>query len=358
MGARSRGSLRLVWRSASPAAATPRSASNSFQAQQDASSENPAPQDSATNKPATPAKPRAKKAVPRKIPGTNSAAKPRSTSTHKRIISPRVRRMRQAFVASASLRPMAQQLLQDRSPAGLCRSRNYAHAHAKEDAGALAWLVLGYAHVLDRDYTRAIDPLSRAKVHAGDLGDYVAYYLGTSYLQTGRTAEALATLADFGKAHPDSLLVRDACISYADALLLESQSAEAVSSTRAGSHCPFAPIEEFALGRAYAAAGQTAKAAETFENIYYTMPASVEADAAYAELKKMPSVPPPTASQLKARADGLMSKHRYADAADEYRSLVNQVSPALRPTMQLALADALASQRQKSRRQVSPRVSG
>jgi soluble lytic murein transglycosylase len=147
-------------------------------------------------------------------------------------------------------------------------------------------------------------------------------------------------LADFGKAHPDSLLVRDARISYADALLLEGQSAEAVTLLDQDRQ-PIRSDQEFALGRAYAAAGQTAKAAETFENIYYTMPTSVEADAASAELKKLPSVTSPTTSQLKTRADGLMSKHRYADAADEYRSLVNQVSPAERPTMQLALADAL-----------------
>ncbi|MGA9542068.1 MAG: hypothetical protein WBQ85_00755, partial [Candidatus Sulfotelmatobacter sp.] len=42
-------------------------------------------------------------------------ARRRPVATHRRPISPRVRRMRQAFVASASLRPMAQQLLQDRS---------------------------------------------------------------------------------------------------------------------------------------------------------------------------------------------------------------------------------------------------
>jgi soluble lytic murein transglycosylase len=135
--------------------------------------------------------------------------------------------MRQAFVASASLRPMAQQLLQDRSLAAY--NGVEAYAHTKEDAGALAWLVLGYAHALDRDYAKAIDPLNRAKVHAGDLGDYVAYYLGTSYLQTGRTGEAVANLADFGNAHPDSLLVRDAAVRYADALLLEGQAAEAVT---------------------------------------------------------------------------------------------------------------------------------
>jgi len=248
--------------------------------------------------------------------------------------------MRQAFVASASLRPMAQQLLQDRSLPAYAGVQAYARAHAKEDAGALAWLVLGYAHVLDKDYAKAIDPLNRAKIHAGDLGDYVAYYLGTSYLETGHTAEALATFADFASAHPDSLLVRDAEVSYADALLLEGQAAEAASLLEQ-IRVPIHSDVEFALGRAYAASGQTAKAAETLANIYYTMPASTEADAAYAELKKLPSVPPPTVAQLKTRAEGLMNRRRYADAADEYRSLVNESSPDDRPRMQLALADAL-----------------
>ncbi|MGA7924837.1 MAG: transglycosylase SLT domain-containing protein [Candidatus Sulfotelmatobacter sp.] len=243
-------------------------------------------------------------------------------------------------MASASLRPMAQQLLQDRSLPAYTGVEAYARSHAKEDAGALAWLVVGYARVLDRDYAKAIDPLNRAKVHAGDLGDYVAYYLGTSYLQTGRTAEAVSNLAGFAKAHPDSLLVRDAAVNYADALLLEGQAAEAVSLLEP-MRLPMRSDLEFALGRAYAASSQTAKAAETLENIYYTMPASAEADAAYAELKKLPSTPPPTVAQRKMRADALMNRKRYGEAADEYRSLVNAASANDKPSLQLALAEAL-----------------
>jgi len=202
----------------------------------------------------------------------------------------------------------------------------YALAHAREDAGALAWLVLGYAHVLDKDYGKAIDPLNRAKLHAGDLGDYVAYYLGTSYLETGHTAEALANLADFAKTHPDSLLGRDAQVSYADALLLEGQAAEATSLLER-IRVPIRSDVEFALGRAYAASGQTAKAAETLGNIYYTMPAATEADAAYAELRKLPSVPPPTVAQLKTRAEALISRHRYSDPAQDAIGLGRRITP-------------------------------
>ncbi|HKN17874.1 MAG TPA: hypothetical protein VJX47_13075, partial [Candidatus Sulfotelmatobacter sp.] len=171
--------------------------SASLQDQAVPSAEKPAQAAPAAATDSTPKKNPAKKA------STSKKSSARSTKHHyvnarkPRTVSPRVRRMRQAFVASTSLRPMAEQLLQDRSTPAYAGVQAYALAHAKEDAGALAWLVLGYAHVLDKDYGKAIDPLNRAKLHAGDLGDYVAYYLGTSYLETGHTAEALANLADF-----------------------------------------------------------------------------------------------------------------------------------------------------------------
>ena len=269
-------------------------------------------------------------------------------------MSPRVRRMRQAFVASASLRPMAQQLVQDRSPAAYAGVEAFARAHAKEDAGALAWLVLGYARVLDHDYARAIDPLNHAKPYAGDLGDYVDYYLGTAYLQTGHRAEALATLADFSGTHPDSLLVRDAHLSYADALLEEKRAAEAAALLERD-RLPTRSDVELTLGRAYAASGQTGKAAEVLANIYYTMPTSSDADAAYAEMKKLPSLPPASAALRKTRGDLLLKARHYSDAADAYRGLLGVSSTEERPLAQLALADALhhSGQDREARQQLA-----
>jgi len=235
---------------------------------------------------------------------------------------------------------MAQQLIQDRSPAAYAGVETYARSHAKEDAGALAWLVVGYAHVLDRDFAKAIDPLNRAKPLAGDLGDYVAYYLGTSYMQTGRNAEALSTLANFKSTHPDSLLVRDADLSYAQALLLEGRAAEA-SAVLEKDPLPARSDIEFALGRAYAATGQSAKATEAFGNVYFNMPAAVEADASYTELKKLSNIPATTAAQRKTRGDLLLKAKRYADAVNEYRELLAHAEPADRAAAQLAVADAL-----------------
>ena len=176
----------------------------------------------------------AKKSPHKATSKSGAAAKKSGATSHtaaakgKKAVSPRVKRIRQAFVASTTLRPMAVQLIQDRNPAAYAGVEAFARAHAKEDAGALAWLVLGYAHFLDHDCVRAIDPLNRAKPMAGDLGDYIAYYLGTCYLQTGRQAEGMAALANFETNYPDSLLIRDARLSYANALVSEGRAAEAV----------------------------------------------------------------------------------------------------------------------------------
>ena len=214
----------------------------------------------------------------------------KTAASKKRRRSPRVQRMHQAFVASASLKPMARQLLQERTPAGYAGVEAYARRHAKDDAGALAWLVLGYAHVLDHDYAKAIDPLSRARAKAGDLGDYVSYYLASSYLQTGRSAETVATLADFSKIYPDSLVIKDAHVVYAGALIAEGRAAEAVALLESDRE-PVRADVELGLGRAYAVTGQTAKAVTALRNVYYNMPTSPEADTANTELKKLSGVP-------------------------------------------------------------------
>ena len=251
--------------------------------------------------------------------------------------------MHQAFVASASLKPMARQLLQDRTPAAYVGVQAYARRHPKEDAGALAWLVLGYAHLLDHDYAKAVDPLSRAKPYGGELGDYVSYYLGTAYFQTGRTAEAIASLTDFETTNPESLLIRDAHLVYANALLSEGKAQEAVTLLEK-SRAPTRADVELALGRAYAASGLTAKAASTLRNLYFTMPLSGEASLAEIELKKLAAtgqLAPPGLNERRSRADLLARGRRFSDAANEYRGLLEEVSSSERPAIQLALGVAL-----------------
>jgi soluble lytic murein transglycosylase len=129
-------------------------------------------------------------------------------------------------------------------------------------------------------------------------------------------------------------------LSYATALLSEGRAAEAAELLEKD-RLPARSDVEFALGRAYATLGQTAKAADALGNVYYSMPTAPEADAAFTELKRLPSVPPATPAQRKTRADLLMKAKRYNDAVDDYRDLATHASPEERPAAELALADAL-----------------
>ena len=250
--------------------------------------------------------------------------------------------MHAAFVASTDLRPMAQQLLQNRIPAAYAGVETYARRHAKEDAGALAWLVSGYAHTLDNDYAKAIDPLNRAKLHAGDFSDYVDYYLGLCYFQTGQMVNAAATLAPFEKNYPASLLLRDARVIYGDVLIAEGNAGEAVALLEKDRE-PQRVDLEFALGRAYEALGNTTKATAVFQNIYFSYPLAAESSAAASELNKLHFNfnAPALVDLRKSRAALLVKGRHYQDAANEYRALSMQVDAGQRSSIQLLTAEAL-----------------
>ena len=284
------------------------------------------------------AKAAAKKAATSKSTSRKASAHKAGAKKRRKPVSPRVRRARAAFVASANLRPMAQQLLQDRTPTGYAAVEAYARRHAKEDAGALAWLVVGYAHILDHDFAKAIDPLNRAKAGASEISDYVSFYLGDAYSKTGHNAEALAALAQFSATYPDSLLIRDAHLAYANVLFDEGCAQEAAALLEKD-RLPVRSDIELQLGRAYELAGDRPKAAEAFRNLYYNMPNSAEADAAGAELRKLGIAGSP--GERRTRADLLFKSKHYSDAADEYRDLVNEAAAPERIELELALATAL-----------------
>jgi soluble lytic murein transglycosylase len=161
-------------------------------------------------------------------------------------------------------------------------------------------------------------------------------------MQTGRTSEAISTLAGFETKYPDSLLIRDAHVIYANALMQDGRPQAAVALLERDRE-PARVDVEWNLGRAYEAAGNSAKAATVFRNIYLSMPLAGEADTAAAELKKLSgstTVAPMTVEERKSRADLLAKGRRYGDAASEYHDLLNDVSPAMRSDVAMAMAGA------------------
>src|SRR5512146_2023814 len=270
-------------------------ASSSSTSKKTASSSSPKKQPSATTK---------KKAASSSAKSHKAASKSRARKHRPRVTAAQMRRIKRAFVASSELKPMALQLIDLRSKPAYAGVEAYAAKHRKSDAGALAWLAIGYAHLLDKEYPQAEDALKKAQPHAGELADYIRWFLAQSYAGQGNWPQVVATLRNFEKDSPESIFTRDVVDVYGNALVATGQAAEAARFLEAN-RLPTRADIELALGRAYMKAGQQAKGGEILRHLYVTMPSSPEADAAAVDIQALQSsgvLPPTVYGERKQRA--------------------------------------------------------
>jgi soluble lytic murein transglycosylase len=278
---------------------------------------------------------------------TTHSTKTQKKSTQSPQTARKLGHIKRAFVASADLRPMAQQLLENRTPQAYAGVEAYARKHAKDDAGPLAWLVVGYAHYLDRDFVSARASWQRSQSLEPVLGDYLAYLKAAAYQGENNPAEVLKTLDGFEQKYPDSLQAHDVALLYAGALLAthEPQKAAAYLEKR---RQPVKSDIEITLGRAYAAAGNKEQSAQIFRRIYFEMPTSAEADTAALELRNMGEAQPAgTFDQRHARVGLLTKARRYQDAVNELSPLVEQAPPDKLVDLQAEFAAALYRARKR-----------
>ncbi len=278
-------------------------------------------------------------AAKKKPTSQNKTAHKKAAKHKKKVSQRRIRRIHRAFVASSELKPMARQLLDNRSPAAYAGVEAYARRHAHDDAGVLANLALGYAHVLDHEPAKAIAPLKLAHARAGDLKDYAVYLLGSSYQATGQSDLAIATLRDFHAKYADSIFARDAAVAYGNALVNAGDAGQAATLLEKYRR-PYRSDLEFAYGRALLRAGDTARGTDVLRHIYFSTPLAVEADEAGKLLSSSGGLGANYALQ-KTRADQFAQSKRYRDAVQEYRELLQIASADDRPAVQVALAGAL-----------------
>lgn len=286
---------------------------------------------SADKKP-TPTGARKKTSTPRK-----QAAQKQGPSRERRAT-----RLQQTFVASSDLKPMAAQLLDSHSQPAYGGVEAYARRHDGEDAGALAWLVLGYAYLTDNQPPSAIPALIRAQKPAGELSDYADFLLAQAQQAAGDQEAAARTLRSFAQKYPKSLLLTDAALVQANALIVlgEGSHAAAVLESR---RTPARGDLELALGRAYLKTGNNAKALESFRQIYFTMPMSDQALDAYAQLQQLAgsNVPAAPYEQRRRRAELLYQARQYAASATEYRALLDSAPSGDLRALQVAYGTAL-----------------
>lgn len=253
-----------------------------------------------------------------------------------------MQRMKRTFVASSSLKPMAKQLFEARTKEAYAGVEAYATKHAGTDEGAMANLVLGYAHVMDKEYPQAVPFLKKAQAKSGELGDYVAYFLAVSGTGNADAAETMAALEGFQQKYPGSIFSRDAAAMYVNASLAANQTEKGIA-TALKYRTPTRADIELSLGRAYLKVGNTEKAMETLRRIYYTMPMSGEADVAGTDLKSINALTG-NFTERKTRAELLAQGKRYTDAAKEFRDLLS-IAPNQEQRDSIQVSMALAEYR-------------
>ena len=275
---------------------------------------------------------------------------PQTSKKKKSAQSAKARKLQhihRAFVASTDLKPMAQQLLELRSAPAYAGVEAYALKHSKDAAGPLAWLVVGYAHYLDKDYAKALASWQKSTELAPALGDYLDYLRAGAQNGLGNHADVIKTLEGFDQKYPDSLFIHDSVLLYAGALLASDapqQAAAFLEKHRQPLHTDI----ELTLAHAYRKADQDAKAAEVLRRLYFDEPLSSEADSAALELRNLGEVPPNgTFDQRNTRAGILLKGKRYSQVASELSALIEQAPPATIPAVQLEFATALYRERRR-----------
>lgn len=230
------------------------------------------------------------------------------------------RRLSGAFIASSSLRPMAQQLVSSRSAAAYNGVLAYAAAHPGE-AAAAADLAVAHAYALDHRYGDAETAFRNAAAAGQSLSDYADYLAAQAAVSGGHPGDAVALLEHFEERHPGSLFVPQAPVLLANAYLAQNDTGNALrvlqplQAASPGMHLDI----RVAMARAYQAAGNVPAAAALYRGIYLND--ALTSEAANAKLQLAAMNVPLTPGEMKQHADALFNAKQYSLAAGEYRAL-------------------------------------
>ena len=239
--------------------------------------------------------------------------------------TPQSIRLKSAFIASTQLRPMAQQLAVTRSPQAYSGVLSYAQNHPGE-AAAAAYLAIGHAYMLDHRTSDAAAMYWQAKLSGKALDDYAEYLGAQASIQAGHGTDAYPLLDHFAERHPESIFATNAPVLLANAYLQQINPKGALTVLMPIADSPQAAHSDFlyTLGRAYQLAGDTGHAAPIYRSLYTTQPLTVEAGEARQQLQAMGV--PLTAAERKSHADQLFNAKRYAEAGQEYHSIITNDS--------------------------------
>jgi soluble lytic murein transglycosylase len=220
---------------------------------------------------------------------------------------------------------MAQQLVTLRTPAAYAGVTAYAHRNTGE-AAATAYLSLGHAYMLDRRWADAVASLHDAKKNGEVLADYADFLEAKADHEAGNETAAEVLLHGFVERHPDSIFDVQAPELEATVLLAMNDAAGAQRALAAASDGPAADRTGYKLARAQVAValGKPDEADRIFKQILLEHPLSPEAEVGRTRLMAEGAEASLATSELRTLADAYYRAHRYAEASEQYHSLVRR----------------------------------
>ena len=268
-----------------------------------------------------------------------------SRNTRRRHVSARTRarahQLHHAFVASSQLRPMAQQLMTDRTPQAYAGVLHYARTHSGE-ASSAAYMALGQAYLTDGKFRESAAAFQQASHVGKALADYADYLGAQADFNQHEYVTAQQRLQNFAERHPDSILIDCATLLLGNIKLSQGdpQAALLQLAKLHGSPLANSTAYLFALGKANQLAGNRSDALKIYTRIYVDYPTSDEAGEVVNQLHQMGETAPFTPTQRTRHADGLYLAGRYGAAAAEYQALAADPSIAGTPEANDMLARA------------------
>jgi soluble lytic murein transglycosylase len=261
----------------------------------------------------------------------------------------RTHRIKQAFVASKELEPMAEQLATLRTPEAYAAVAAYAHSHSGE-AAAAAYLALGHAYLLDKRFAEAEAALAEARRADGELADYADFLDAEASHEAGDNAAAENLLHGFTDRYPDSIFAAEVPELEATALLAlgNRSGARQALAAAAGTEAASRPGFLLAEGEVELALGQQQAAESAFKQLLLSHPLSDEAQTARARLTELGAETLLTVADLRILAEAYYNAGRYAEAAEQFRVLMR--APGLDPQMRNGFAVSEAACQLKLKR--------
>ncbi|MGE3509322.1 MAG: transglycosylase SLT domain-containing protein [Vicinamibacterales bacterium] len=218
--------------------------------------------------------------------------------------------------------------------------------HREEAPSATTSLTDAVARLKKGSEAEALAILSQASVQEGPLGSYALYYAGVAQQRLGKSTDALRTFRLLLQRAPLGYLRQAAALGEAETLeTLGDHAAAAQVYEQLTREQPVALDDVLLrLGRTSEAVGNTERAIEAYQRVYYEFPLGEYAASARARLEIYPSFGRLTTGSERvrlelARAQRLFGAKQYGPAKASYQALTTAVTGDDKDLVELRIAE-------------------